>query len=71
MDANALTKTSIEIAVQVNGKLRGTVTIAPDAKQPDAELAAQQNENVQKFIDGKEVRKIIFVPGKLLNIVVA
>lgn len=71
VDANALTKTSVEIAVQVNGKLRGTVTIAPDAKQPDAELAAQQNENVQKFIDGKEVRKIIFVPGKLLNIVVA
>ncbi|MEZ5494185.1 MAG: leucine--tRNA ligase [Pseudomonadales bacterium] len=71
VDAAALTKTSVEIAVQVNGKLRGTVTIAPDAKQPDAELAAQQNENVQKFIDGKEVRKVIFVPGKLLNIVVA
>jgi leucyl-tRNA synthetase len=71
VDTEALAKTSVEIAVQVNGKLRGTVTIAPEAKQADAELAAQQNENVRKFIDGKEIRKIIFVPGKLLNIVVA
>ena len=71
VDTEALAKTSVEIAVQVNGKLRGTVTIAPEAKQADAELAAQQNENVCKFIDGKEIRKIIFVPGKLLNIVVA
>ncbi|MCC7516421.1 MAG: leucine--tRNA ligase [Pseudomonadales bacterium] len=71
VDHAALTKTSIEIAVQVNGKLRGTVTIAPDATQTDAEAAARQNENVSKFIDGLTVRKIIFVPGKLLNIVVS
>jgi leucyl-tRNA synthetase len=69
VDETALVKSSIEIAVQVNGKLRGTVTIAPNAAQADVEAAAKANENVTKFIDGKEIRKVIFVPGKLLNIV--
>jgi leucyl-tRNA synthetase len=70
VDEAALVKTSIDIAVQVSGKLRGTVTIAPDASQADAQAAAMANENVAKFIAGKEIRKVIFVPGKLLNIVV-
>ncbi len=70
VDTAALAKTSIELAVQVNGKLRGTITVAPNATQADAETAARQNENVKKFIDDKEIRKVIFVPGKLLNIVV-
>lgn len=71
VDEAALVKTEILLAVQVNGKLRGTVTVAPDIDQAGAEAAARANENVVKFIDGKEVRKVIFVPGKLLNIVVA
>ncbi|HSC76017.1 MAG TPA: leucine--tRNA ligase [Pseudomonadales bacterium] len=69
VDEAALVKSSIEIAVQVNGKLRGTVTVVPTATQADVETAAKSNENVTKFIDGKEIRKVIFVPGKLLNIV--
>jgi leucyl-tRNA synthetase len=69
-DAAALVKSSIDIAVQVNGKLRGTVTVTPAAAQADVEAAAKANDNVAKFIDGKEIRKVIFVPGKLLNIVV-
>ena len=69
VDSSALVKSSIEIAVQVNGKLRGTVTVAPTAAQADVEIAAKSNDNVTKFIDGKEIRKVIFVPGKLLNIV--
>ncbi len=71
VDEEALIKTSVEIAVQVNGKLRGTVIIAANATQADAEAAARGNDNVCKFIDGKEIRKVIFVAGKLLNIVVA
>ncbi|HQQ64105.1 MAG TPA: class I tRNA ligase family protein, partial [Pseudomonadales bacterium] len=71
VDTSALVKSSVELAVQVNGKLRGTVSLAPDAPQADVEAAAKANENVSKFIEGKEIRKVIFVPGKLLNIVVA
>lgn len=71
VDPAALVKTEIKLAVQVNGKLRGTITVAPDIDQTAAEATARATENVAKFIDGKEVRKVIFVPGKLLNIVVA
>ena len=69
VDEAALVKSSIEIAIQVNGKLRGTVTVVPTATQADVEAAAKANENVTRFTDGKEIRKIIFVAGKLLNIV--
>ena len=69
VDEAALVKSSIEIAVQVNGKLRGTVTVVPTATQADVEAAAKSNGNVTKFTEGKEIRKIIFVAGKLLNIV--
>ena len=69
VDEAALVKSSIEIAIQVNGKLRGTVTVVPTATQADVEAAAKSNENVTKFTEGKEIRKIIFVAGKLLNIV--
>jgi leucyl-tRNA synthetase len=69
VDETALVKSSIEIAIQVNGKLRGTVTVIPTATQADVEEAAKANENVTKFTEGKEIRKIIFVAGKLLNIV--
>jgi leucyl-tRNA synthetase len=70
VDTSALTKSSVEIAVQVNGKLRGTVVVSPEASQDDIETAAKHNDNVKKFIDDKAIRKVIFVPGKLLNIVV-
>ena len=71
VDNSALVKSSIEMAVQINGKLRGTVTVAPEATQAEVEIAAKANDNVAKFIEGKEIRKVILVPGKLLNIVVA
>ncbi len=70
VDQAALVKSSIEIAVQINGKLRGTVTVSPEALQAEVEIAAKANDNVIKFIDSKEIRKVIFVPGKLLNIVI-
>jgi leucyl-tRNA synthetase len=58
------------VVVQVNGKLRGRVTdpaAAPEAVVKDAALA---DARVRPFIDGKAVRKVIYVPGKLINIVV-
>jgi leucyl-tRNA synthetase len=71
VDAKAMVKDSLEIVVQVNGKLRGRVTVAADASREAIEEAALAEENVQRNIDGKTVRKVIVVPGKLVNIVVA
>ncbi len=68
-DESAMVRSSIEIIVQVNGKVRGKIEVAADAAKDEVEAAAQANENVQKFTDGKTVRKVIVVPGKLVNIV--
>ena len=60
----------ITIGVQVNGKLRGTISIPKDATKEETEEIAKKNENVLKFIDGKEIVKTIVIPGKIVNIVV-
>jgi leucyl-tRNA synthetase len=59
----------VELVVQVNGKVRGRVHVAPDVAQAEAQAAALADPGVAKFITG-EPRKVIFVPGRLLNIVV-
>ena len=69
-DADALLQDSVELVVQVNGKLRGRVVVSSDASRDACEAAAVEDENVQRHIDGKTVRKVIVVPGKLVNIVV-
>ncbi len=60
----------IEIAVQVNGKLRGTVVIPKDAEQEEVKEVVDENEQVQKSLEGKTVVKEIYVKGKIYNIVV-
>ncbi|MFO0578107.1 MAG: leucine--tRNA ligase [Polyangia bacterium] len=60
----------IEIGVQVNGKLRGTVQIAPNADEETAKAAGLGDAKVQTFIAGKPLRKVIYVPGKILNFIV-
>ncbi|WP_036666132.1 leucine--tRNA ligase [Paludibacterium yongneupense] len=70
VDPAALVKSEIEIMVQVNGKLRGSVTVAADAARTAIEAAALGNDNVRKFIDGQTPKKVIVVPGRLVNIVV-
>lgn len=60
---------SIELVVQVNGKLRGKISVAPDASRETAEAAALADANVQKHLEGKPPKKVIVVPGKLVNIV--
>jgi len=61
---------TIEMGVQVNGKTRGTVTIARDADADTAQAAALEIENVNKHVEGKEVKKFIYVPGRIINFVV-
>ena len=61
---------SIELPVQVNGKVRATIKIAKDANQEEAVTSAEKDQNIQKNIDGKEIFKVIYVPGKILNLLV-
>jgi leucyl-tRNA synthetase len=65
----ALRQDELELVVQVNGKLRGRVTIAAEATEEAIKAAALADEQVRKFVD-KPVRKVILVPGKLVNIVI-
>ena len=69
-DPAALVRNEIEVVVQVNGKLRSRVTVAADATADTVREAALADANVQKFMEGKPVRKFVYVPGKLANVVV-
>jgi len=69
-DASALVLDELQMMVQVNGKLRGKITVAASADKQTIEEQALADENVSKFIDGKPVRKVIVVPKKLVNIVI-
>jgi leucyl-tRNA synthetase len=68
-DEKALVEDEKLIVVQVNGKLRAKLTVPADASKEQVEELGLNDENVTKFTDGKTVRKVIYVPGKLLNIV--
>jgi leucyl-tRNA synthetase len=70
VDAAALEADTVEIVVQVNGKLRGRIAVSVDADKDTVRDLALADENVQRFVDGKEIRKVIVVPGRLVNIVV-
>lgn len=70
VDAQALIRSEITLVVQVNGKLRGNITVAADADKETIEATALANNSVQKHMEGKPARKIIVVPGRLVNIVV-
>ncbi len=70
VDESALEKSIVEIVVQVNGKLRGKLDVAPDASSADVEQLARAIENVEKFIETKSIRKVIYVPNRLVNFVV-
>jgi len=61
---------TVKIAVQVNGKLRGEVEVVTDASEADVRSAAWANENVMQYVQGKEPRRVIYVPGRLMNIVI-
>ena len=69
VDENALTRDEINYVVQVNGKLRSSITMPADATKEACESAAKADEGVQKYLDGVNIIKVIVVPGKLVNIV--
>ena len=68
VDPAALEQADIELMIQVNGKLRGSVRVPKDADKASIEAAALATESVQKFLTGTP-KKVIVVPGKLVNIV--
>ena len=68
-DEQALVKQAVEYVVQVNGKVRGRISIAADADQATVEAAARNDANVKKFLGDTPIRKVIVVPGKLVSIV--
>ncbi|HET9047507.1 MAG TPA: leucine--tRNA ligase [Chiayiivirga sp.] len=70
-DAAALERDALTLAVQVNGKLRGTIEITVDATREQTEAAALAQPNVASFLQSMTVRKVIVVPGKIVNIVAA
>ncbi|MDX1454538.1 MAG: leucine--tRNA ligase [Gammaproteobacteria bacterium] len=69
VDESALQRDSIELVVQVNGKVRGKVQVAADAAKDVIEASALEDANVQRFTEGKTIRKVIVVPGRLVNVV--
>jgi len=69
-DESALAQEMIEIVVQVNGKLRARISVAADADAEDVKKLALADENVQRFVAGKAIRKTILVPGRLVNVVI-
>jgi len=70
VDESALQRDELELVVQVNGKLRGKIRVPASADKAAIEEAALADETVKKFLDGGTVRRIIVVPGRLVNIVV-
>ncbi|AOV17553.1 leucine--tRNA ligase [Acidihalobacter aeolianus] len=70
VDEAALARDTVELAVQVNGKLRGQIAVPADADKAAIEAVALAEPNAVRFIDGMTVRKIIVVPGRLVNVVV-
>ncbi len=69
VDEGALVRDTVELVVQVNGKVRGHVEVASNATKEDIEKTALACENVQRFTEAKTIRKIIVVPGRLVNVV--
>jgi leucyl-tRNA synthetase len=70
-DPDALVENEIELVVQVNGKLRDRVRLAPDADEQTALLAALASDRIKEHTDGKTLRKVVYVKGRLLNLVVS
>lgn len=70
IDQSALQQDEIEMVVQVNGKLRGKLAVAASATKDQIEALALADDNVQRYVEGKPIKKLIVVPKKLVNIVV-
>jgi len=71
VDESLLVDDTVTVGVQVNGKRRAEITLPADATEDIAREVALSEHNVEKFIEGKEIRKFIYVPGKIVNVVAA
>jgi leucyl-tRNA synthetase len=69
VDETALIQAHIELVLQVNGKLRGALQVAADADRAAIEAAARAHPEVHRFAEGRPVKKVIVVPGRLVNVV--
>jgi leucyl-tRNA synthetase len=69
-DAKKATAETVEFVIQVNGKLRARLAMPRGISQDDARSAALQDDNVRRFVNGDRIRKVVFVPDRLLNLVV-
>lgn len=69
VDEKALVKDEVELAVQVNSKVRAKITVSSSADNSEIEKAALENEQIQKALDGKPVKKVIVIKGRLVNII--
>jgi leucyl-tRNA synthetase len=69
-DPAALEQDEVELVVQVNGKLRGSIVVPKQADKATIETLALSNANVQRFVAGQNVKKVVVVPGRLVNLVV-
>jgi len=63
-------KANITLVIQVNGKVRDKIEVPADVTEAKAKKLAMERENIKKWLEGKEIKKVIFVKGKLINIVV-
>ena len=70
-DKNLLKEKSVEIAIQINGKLRGRVTVESNLPQKELETLAKEQGNIKKYIENKKIKKVIYIDKKLLNLVVS
>ena len=70
LDESALVRDVVTVVVQVNGKLRARIDVAADSSEDAVKQLATQEEAVQRQLEGKSIRKVIYVPGKLLNLVI-
>ena len=69
-DPEALTVDEINLVIQIKGKTRGTIAVPANASREELETYARESDIAQRYLDGKEVKKVIVVPGKLVNFVV-
>jgi len=70
-DSTKIVKKNVEIVIQVNSKIRGKINIASGSSQDEVKNVALKDENVKKYIEGKTIKKIIFVKDKIFNIIVS
>ena len=68
-DEKALLTDEVEVVIQVNGKLRGKISVGRDTPKAEVERLALAEPNVARHLEGKTLRKVVVIPGKLVNVV--